>query len=147
MASRSFLRGFTISEVIIAILIVGVAIVPIFLIFSRGTSGTLQTKDEILAWNLAEELIDFALIQNYDNPFLKPTTAPSLVASHQMVLNTSRDSVTLSGDPKFERFFNVRETIIPAGWTKKYKLLMAEIRWKNSTGVMRKVQLSALKCK
>ncbi len=143
--SRNRLRGFSFNEVVIAILLIGAAIVPVFHIFSRSAAGTIQTQEEVLAHNYAEELLDFALVQPNDSPLLVPTPGPVQIDPARLVLKTTGGDLPLVSSPKFVRFLTVREPDNPLKWPYKYKLLVAEIQWKNPSGLTRKVQMSALK--
>ena len=143
--SKILPRGFSFNEVVIAILLIGTAIVPVFHIFSRSAAGTIQTQDEVLAHNYAEELLDFVFTLPKDSPLLVP--APELVPvdSARLTLKTTGGDLPLVTNPKFVRFLSVREPDNPMKWPYEYKLLVAEIRWKSPSGAPMKVRMSAYK--
>ncbi|MBI3038136.1 hypothetical protein HYY75_03650 [bacterium] len=122
-------QGFSFNEVVITILLIGAAIVPVFHIFSRSAEGTIQTQDEVLAQNYAEELLDFALTLPNNSPLLIPTQGLVPVDPSKLLLKTTGGDLSLVTNPKFVRLLSVREPDNLMKWPYKYKLLAAEIQW------------------
>jgi len=50
--------GYTMIEILIVICIIGVALIPIFGLFIKGTSGTVEVTNTAIACNLAAESLD-----------------------------------------------------------------------------------------
>lgn len=57
--------GFSFVELMVAILILAMGLLPIFWFFSRSNMGTIKTRDEILAQQYAAELIDYAKARGF----------------------------------------------------------------------------------
>ena len=65
----------------IAVFVLAIGIIPAFYVFSRGTAGTILTRDEILAHSYASELIDYAQALGFDKldpDEFKPKEVPSI---------------------------------------------------------------------
>ena len=138
-------KGFSLSEVMVAVLVLGVVITPLFFLFSHGTAGALQTRDEILAYNYACGLLDFALAQPFDAPLLKEpggAVDPDLLD----LVSTSGPTTTMCADKRFQQFLRISIPPVPSGWPIGYKILVSEVQWV-SAGITRKIQISGLKCR
>jgi type II secretory pathway pseudopilin PulG len=131
--------GFSFLEVLAAIIVLGLGIIPVFMVFSRGSQGTIMTRDETQAHQLASEMLDTAIAMGYDHPaFLAnggtievPATALANIGG---------------GHPRFTRSLNVRE-VLPGGgigdWPMSYKVLIATVKWEHS-GVKQFFNLTTL---
>lgn len=124
--------AFTFAEVMIAVLVVTIGILPIFIVFTKGSEGTTMTRDEIVAHLLACELIDLGTAKSYDGLQIGDHSSESLGGSN--------------ADSKFQRNLKVDE-IIPSGgwrnWPLSYKVLTARVQWESS-GVPRTFVLTSL---
>lgn len=129
-------RGLSLVEVAIAVLVLGVILVPVFSVFERSSSGTVQTRAEMLATGYADELLAWLQTLPLDHPSLAATAAP-------VPLNPPPE---LAGplEPKFQRFLTVREFPPNAGWPFRYKLLTVQVSW-TAGGPARDLRLTALR--
>lgn len=128
-------RGFSFTEIAIALLILAIGLIPVFYVFSRGSAGTVLAREEITAHQLAGEMIDAATLLGYDDARL----ADGQLDGTQLP-NVSPD------DPRFQRTLLVTD-VRPAGgwkdWPVAYKILTARVSWDNS-GVVRTFTLTGL---
>ncbi len=133
-------HGFSFTEIMIAVLIIGVTLAPMIYVFSRGTSGTIRTRDEVLAYNYATELLDYAQSLKFDEkPFLEEGNRKA----DEIEINGPEGPVAvLKIEPKFERYLTVMVPPVPDGLPFDYKVLVAEIRWK---GQDKKIRMSSIK--
>jgi hypothetical protein len=138
-------QGISFVDILISIVLLGATIGPIFLFLSRSSAGTIQTQEEVLAYNSAEELLDFAIAQPPNSSWLVPSAQPMPVESGKLKLTTSSGEIEYSVPPKFEAFLNVSEPASPPGWPYRYLLLLAKVQWKTASGKERIVQMSAYK--
>ncbi len=117
-------------------------IIPIFLVFSRGTAGTVQTKDEILAQNYALDLLAYAQTMKFDDSFLSQGRHPAKTVS---ISPSNIPAVSLKMEEGFDRNLEVTDWQPDPGmeWAYKYKILTAEVIW-TSKGVSRKIQMPSL---
>lgn len=126
-------RGLGMPEIAVALLIVGLAMVPIYSMISHGASRTIQTSQEAQAFNYATNLLEAAkAATDFDHdPLLQPCTSrevTNLLGSQSQHLEPS------PMNPKFRRFLTVVENQTE-GYPYRYKSLVAEVRWEGSEGV------------
>jgi len=133
-------NAFSITEVMIAVLVVAACLSPIFFIFSKGAAGTQQTRDEVLAYNYATELLDYALSKPFDSPFLAVGTRD---ANALEVTPAAGPAFTLKADERFERKLSVITPSVPATVPFTYKVLVAEVAWKTAQ-VQRSISMSCM---
>ncbi len=130
-------RGLSLVEVAIAVLVLGFILVPVFSVFERSSSGTVQTRAEMLATGYADELLAWLRTLPPDHPALAVTAAP-------VPMNPPPE---LAGplEPKFQRVLTVREFPPTTGWPFRYKLLTVKVSW-TAGGPARDLRLTALRC-
>jgi len=134
--------AFSIIEVMIAVLIVGATMTPIFFLFSRSTAGTTQTRDEALASGYASELLEFAQLKGYDDPLFPVGENHDFP---EIKLKTKAGSeVAVKIESRFSRKLHVRIPPITAPWPYLYKILVVEVSWSPAPGQTRKVSMAGL---
>lgn len=134
-------NAFTITEVMIAVLVVAACLAPIFFIFSKGSAGTQQTRDEVLAYNFATELLDYALSKPFDSPFLQ--VGQNRDANKLDVSPTTGAAFSLKIDERFQRKISVIAPSVPATVPFAYKVLVAEVSW-NTANVQRRISMTGM---
>lgn len=140
MMNRAERPGFSIVEVMIAVLIIGATMSPLVFMFSRSTSGTVQTRDEVVAYGYASELLEFAMARRFDD---------FPVGDNQMYdeikLKTGGGAeIPLKVDSRFTRRLHVRVPPITGAWPYQYKVLVAEVGWVVTPGQTKKIQVTGL---
>ncbi|NLI76455.1 MAG: hypothetical protein GX442_08440 [Candidatus Riflebacteria bacterium] len=109
--------------------------VPVFLSFRQGTTGTVQTRDEVVAFALAGDVLSFLQGKGFDQVDGQP--APDLVAE-------AVAARVLPPDPRFKPTLTVTEVPPPAPNVPfQYKILVVGVAW-TSGGVSRSVKMSGL---
>ncbi|MBF0545870.1 MAG: hypothetical protein HQM08_15610 [Candidatus Riflebacteria bacterium] len=128
-------------EIMIAVLLLGLMIVPISNFFNRGTTGTIQTRDEVLAYHYADELLAWLQSKNYDDLELAPATSKSVPT---ITLTSGGLSIQDSIETdRFTRSVTIKEITIGSNWPYIYKVLGVEVAWK-SGNVARKIHMSSM---
>lgn len=131
--------GFSFIEVMIAICVLGIGLIPVFVVFSRGSQGTIMTRDETHAHLLASEMLDCAIAMGYDHPALE-------AAGGTVEIPEASLPYVGPGSPRFSRALTVQE-IFPTGgigdWPMAYKVLIAKVQWETS-GVKSSFNLTSL---
>ncbi len=114
--------GISLVEVLIALFVLVIGILPAFHVLSQGTMGTTMTRDEILAHAYATEAIDWGYAKGFD-----AMTAAAF---------TERDLPAVDGgtpiDPRFRRVLTVVERTPDRGiadWPLEYRILQARVTW------------------
>lgn len=128
-------KGVSFAELAIALLLLGVMVMPVFMMFRQGTSGTLLTRDEILAHGYAAELVNAAKGLGFHHDLLEP-------GSRAVPVVPLPDAKPIS--ERFSRTLTVTEqvdstTIIPY----RYRVLVAVVAWGDG-GPARTVRLPGL---
>ncbi len=128
-------RGFSFTEIAIALLVLAVAVVPVFLSFRQGTTGTIQTRDEVAAYALAADVLSYLQGKGFDLVDGQPASALVAEAAAARVLPP---------DPRFTPTLTVTEVPPPAPNVPfQYKILVVGVAW-TSGGVSRSVKMSGL---
>ncbi len=134
--------AFTIVEVMIAVLIIGASMTPIFFMFSRGSTGTIQSRDEVLAYSYAQEMLEFAQARGFDDPQVAVGENRTITSLELRAL--AGGVVPLPADPRFTRVLHVRVPPLSGTWPYQYKVLVAEVHWKPSGEKTRSVRMTGL---
>ena len=117
-------RGFSFAEVMVAVLVLAVGLVPLFWFFSRTNVGTMKTRDEALAWHYAAELLDVTMAKGYDGIGETPEAG---VEVPEIVIGEEKTSV----ESRFVRRLIVRP-LRPdhnSEWPCLYRAVTAEVSW------------------
>ncbi|MDD3148046.1 MAG: prepilin-type N-terminal cleavage/methylation domain-containing protein [Candidatus Riflebacteria bacterium] len=122
--SSSKTRGFSFAELVVAVLILGIGILPIFWFFSRTSIGTIKTRDEALAWQYAAELIDYSMARGYEATAL---TDDNGIEVREIIVGSDRTTI----DDRFGRRLYVK-ALRPdhnSEWPCLYRTVTAEVTW------------------
>ncbi len=121
-------RGFSFVELMVAILILAMGLLPIFWFFSRSNMGTIKTRDEILAQQYAAELIDYARARGYA---ANEVTGEEGSEIREIEIAGQKTTV----EERFVRRLYVKD-LRPdhhSEWPCRYRTVTAEIRWQAET--------------
>lgn len=134
-------RAFTLTEVLMATIVLGLAMLPLFMVFSKGSAGTVQTRDEVMGTGYVTELLALAQCLAYDDAFLTPQVkAPCQQLPLPVV---GGEALNKPIDARFKRFFTVKEISAGADVPYTYKVLISEVNWVSSN-VTRSLQMTGL---
>lgn len=115
--------GISFLEVVIAVCVLFVGIIPAFHVFFRGNFGTIMMRDEIMAQMYASELIDHLLAAGYEEATVGEAVEVPVIPGGKPL------------EARFSRRLSVKEKI-PAGgcsdWPLQYKIIAVEIHWETS---------------
>ena len=140
-------RGFSLVEIAIVCIILGLCMVPLFTIMSKGSSGTIRNRNEILAQQYASNLIAHCHLMAFDDDFLKEKTN-EIVNSDQLTLTLN--GVETKNEIKEEGFSKIATRTVtikdfsPSGWPYKYKVITVKIDWLQPGEPKHNVTLSGL---
>lgn len=120
MNNRSFIkrrcRGFSYIEVMIALAVLTLGIIPVLSIFTSTSKGTAATIEELTATNYANEIIDNLSVYKYDE-------------LPEVLVKTDFDS--LKSEPFFSR---MRVSPIKAGYKRFVKIYQKTAHFKTPPG-------------
>ena len=132
-------KGFSLVEICIGCLIIMALLVPIFTMLSKGNTGTLHNRNEILARVYASNIISFLNLIPYNNAnFADGTTFNNeeIKTAFGMVLNAQNKTIDLEEkiDKAFLNLITDKEVDIKEikidDWSSKYKIVTVTIKWK-----------------
>ncbi len=116
--------GFSFVEVIIAITIMAIGLIPIMWFFSRSNVGTIKTRDEIYAQQYAAELYDYVIASGFS------ACTPTGESGIEVPTITIEDE-TIAVEERFTRRLIVAE-LAPAHnseWPLQYRTVAVEVSW------------------
>ena len=125
-------RGFSIVEICIVCAILGVFIVPVFTLMSRGSSGTIRNRNEILAQQYASNYIAYCNIQQFDGEELKETTEEKSVPKLKLEKGGATFAVIDNVEEPFNRFVSIKDYPKTDDIPYKYKLITVRVEWKQA---------------
>lgn len=134
--------GFSLTELIIAILVIAIGAIPVFIMFSQGSTGTIQTRDEMLAYNYAADLIHWCHAQGFEQLPVGASDRTTLTLNP-----TAGPAVSLAMEPGFTRELTVSEPALAAGtdpWPYRYRVVVARVAWIPAGGIQRELRMSAM---
>lgn len=119
-------RGFSLTEIMVACLALGIMLIPVFMMFSQGSAGTTKNRNDILAQQHASNLLAYATSLNYDDTFLK---TGSQEVNEKKVNSSDGTEIDLSiSEDIFKRSMEIKEYTFP-GFTYAYKLITVSVKW------------------
>ncbi len=139
--------GFSLVEISIVCIILGLCLVPVFTIMSKGSSGTIRNRNEILAQQYAANLLAHCNIMAFDDDFLKPRK-DSIVKGDELILTLN--GVETKNEIKEEGFNKIAtrtitiENFNPTDWPYKYKVITVKVEWLQPGEPKHNVTLSGL---
>ena len=137
----TYRRAFTLTEVLMATIVLGLAMLPLFMVFSKGSAGTVQTRDEVMGTGYVTELLALAQCLSYDDSFLDPKTKSP--CQSLPLPSVGGEALGKAIDPRFKRYFTVKELTAGADVPYTYKVLIAEVDWL-SNGISRNLQMTGM---
>ncbi|OGK07938.1 MAG: hypothetical protein A2W80_03275 [Candidatus Riflebacteria bacterium GWC2_50_8] len=124
MMRKTCRHGFSFVELVVAITIMAIGIMPIMWFFSRSNMGTIKTRDEVYAQQYAAELYDFVIASGFN------AYSPTGEAGVEVPALTLADE-TISIEERFSRRLIV-EDLAPAhnpDWPLLYRTVVVEVNW------------------
>jgi type II secretory pathway pseudopilin PulG len=138
---RQYQAAMTLVEVLICLLLLSAGIVPILYVFSRGTAGSLLTREEIFAHQYAGELIDYFQARGYKH--LGPISPEGAEGTLVPALEFNEQTLTMDSS-KFQRRVKITAPKeLTEEWPFSYKVIEVEILWQ-SDGVDHRYTLGSL---
>ena len=121
-------------------MLIGLACVAVFSLFSQARTGTIQTRDEINAAGYAASILNFARGLPFDHPFLAPLEKKKICE----LTGCPSDQKLCRIDPLFDCTLTVSQhdpdqTTCPYA----YKVLRVDVNWV-SGGVKRSIAQTSL---
>lgn len=118
-------NAFSFAEIMIAVICLAVVLIPLTTMFSAGSSGTVNNRNDILARQHAANLLDYSYSLAYSDGFLKPGNNREVAA---VSFKAGPENLTLNMESVFSRTISIEE-VKPADWRYSYKLIKVSVSW------------------
>jgi prepilin-type N-terminal cleavage/methylation domain-containing protein len=131
--------AFSLPEVLIAMVLLTLAAVSIFSMFSQARTGTIQIREEVNAISYATTILNYARALTFDDPFLSPVQGMKISE-----LISSGDAIPqqlLKIDPQYECLLTI-SLHEPEESNYAFKVIKTEVYWASSGGSKRKTVLT-----
>lgn len=135
--------AFSFVEIMFSIILIGVLLVPVYSVFSHGTFGAIQSRNEIVAQQHASNLLAFLHLFPYDHSFLNNVSSREF---SELKLKMESEALNLEPEPMFRRTLTVKE-FSPANWQRRYKIITIGVAWQETGGKKRELKVSGIKFK
>ncbi len=132
-------KAFSIAEVCVVCGIMGILLVPVFMIMSKSNSGTIRNKNEILSQQYASNILSYLCLQKYDGDELQETENKDMPNSMEITVNKqdhSLNRVIMVSDieENFKKIskitYSVKEFASQTDdWPYSYKVATVFIKW------------------
>ena len=130
--NKSKSNGFSIVEICIVCGILTIFLVPIFTLMSRGSSGTIRNRNEILAQQYASNYIAYCNLQPFDSEYLNETTEEKNIEK----LDLKKDGAIFAEIDKLEesfaRYVSIKDYPKTDEIPYSYKLITVRVEWKQA---------------
>ncbi len=130
-------NAFSLVEISVVCGILAIFLLPVFTLMSKGSSGTIRNRNEILAQQYASNVIAYCNILKFDDDFLKQTEE-KIIGSGTMTLTVS-DDIKISMDITEDGFSKIATRTISirdfkpgnsiAYFPYKYKIISSKVEW------------------
>ena len=130
-------KAFSLVEICVVCAILSFLWVPLFTLMSKGSSGTIRNRNEILAQQYASNVIAYCNILKFDDDFLKETEE-KIIGSGTLNLTLAND-IKINMDITEESFSKIATRTIsirdynPSNsisyFPYKYKIITSKVEW------------------
>lgn len=119
-------KGFSLTEIMVSCLVLGIMMVPVFMMFSKSTTGTTRNRNEILAQQHASNLLAYATSLNYGEAFLNQG---SYEIKDKIVTSSDGTEIDLSMEESiYKRNLEIKDYTYP-NTSYAYKLVIVSVKW------------------
>ena len=125
---KNRIKGFSIVEVCVVCAILTVFLIPVFTLLSRGSSGTIRNRNEILAQQYASNYIAYCNVVPFDSEKIAEVDEKVIDA-----LNIElKDGTTVNIDKTediFKRIVNIKDYPETDDRPYRYKIVTVKVEW------------------
>lgn len=124
-------KGFSLVEIMITLVIIGISLMPIYNMFSFGHKRTKTTLSEAMALNYGSDLLDYILAM----PYSKIPEIPNKVPVDPAVFDTASLPTV---NPPFKRIIQIlkKQSQIQVNTqnikTFEYKVIFVSVKWEEN---------------
>lgn len=133
-------KGFSFVEILISVGCLVAVMIPLTSMFSMGSSGTNNNRNEIFARQYMLNLFHFTKVLPYDHDLLSVGNKDV----NEFGFKSGSHAFKMEVKDGFERKLSVEE-IKSSNWRYKYKLIKVSVEWHEAKKRLRKLQISGVK--
>ncbi len=129
-------KGFSFVEIAIVCVILLILLIPIFTLFSRGSTGTVRNRNEILAQQYASNVISYCNIVPFDDVILKTENGKKTDVIGELKIKDIADgiddidiSIPIELGETASKTITVTDFPRTEEWPYKYKLVTVKVAW------------------
>ena len=115
---KNRIKGFSIVEVCVVCAILTVFLIPVFTLLSRGSSGTIRNRNEILAQQYASNYIAFCNVAPFDSEDLVEVNEKNC---NELNIDKTEDI--------FKRIVNIKDYPETDDRPYRYKIVTVKVEW------------------
>lgn len=120
-------KAFSMVEICVVGGILVCLLVPVFTLMSKGSSGTIKNRNDILAQQHASNVIAYVNALPYDDEFLN-VTDEKIVGSLTIKAGENLIDLDMKED-MFKRTMQIKEFPATEEWPYGYKLVTVNVEW------------------
>ena len=129
-------KGFSFVEVAIVCVIMMILFIPVFTLFSRGSTGTVRNRNEILAQQFASNVITYCSVVPFEDDLLKTENGKKTDVIGELKIKDIAEGIDdISLELPKELGENASKTITVTDfnrteeWPYRYKLITVKVSW------------------
>ena len=122
------LKGFSVVEICVVCVILTVLLIPIFTLMTRGSSGTIRSRNEILAQQYAANYIAYCNVSDFDNPKMAEVNDKVVDELNIDLKDGSKINVDKT-DEIFKRIVTIKEYPATDDRPYRYKIVTVKVEW------------------
>ncbi len=122
-------NGFSLVEISIVGAILLIFLIPIVTLMSRGSSGTIRNRNEILAQQYASNYIAYANLQKFDSEKMNETTEEKSVEELKLEKNGEIFALIDKVDDLFNRYVTIKDFPATDEIPYNYKVVTVRVEW------------------
>lgn len=126
-------------EVLVAVVLLALAAVSIFSMFSQARTGTIQIREEVCAISYATTILNYARTLDFDDQFLTPVQNKKV--GELILPGSSMAQAFLKMDPLYECSLSV-SLHEPDESNYAYKAVKVDVNWTTAGGIKRKATIT-----
>jgi hypothetical protein len=125
---KNRLKGFSIVEICVVVAILTVFLIPVFTLMTRGSSGTIRNRNEILAQQYASNYIAYCNVVPFDNEKIAEVNEKVVNELNIELKDGSSVNIDKTED-NFKRIVSIKDYPDTSDRPYKYKIVSVKIEW------------------
>ena len=125
---KNSLTGFSIVEICVVVAILAVFLLPVFALMSRGSSGTIRNRNEILAQQYASNYIAYCNVVPFDSDKIAEVNEKVVNELNIELKDGSSINIDKTEDI-FQRIVSIKDYPDTNDRPYKYKTVSVKIEW------------------